>query len=109
MYKVINEYTAKVNLQANDEIYNRLMNFLKDLPDIKSVSISVNFKRYVLDIKLNKFTVDKAAEVFGMINTGISYAYSSLFVRFNEGRCVRYRYMTSNENKDAIYCDIIFS
>lgn len=109
MYKVINEYTAKVNLQANDEIYNRLMNFLKALPDIKSVSISVNFKRYVLDIKLNKFTVDKAAEVFGKINTGISYTYSSLFVRFNEGRCVRYRYMTSNENKDAIYCDIIFS
>lgn len=109
MYKVINEYTAKVNLQANEEIYNKIFNFLKEVNQIKQVSISVNFKRYVLDIKLKKYSVDMAADVFNKINSGISYSYSSLFVRFNEGKCVRYRYLTSNENKDGIYCDIIFS
>ncbi len=109
MYKVINEYTAKVNLQANDEIYNRIISFLNDIEEIKQVGVSVSFNRYVLDIKLHKYSVDMAGEVFSRINAGISYAYSSFFVRFNEGKCVRYRYMTSNENKDAIYCDIIFS
>ena len=108
MYKVINEYTAKVNLQANDIIYTKIINFLNNISDIKSVDVSVSFNRYVLDIKLEKFSVEKSAEVFNKINTGISYAYSSLFVRFNEGSCVRYRYMTSNENKEGIYCDIIF-
>ncbi len=109
MYKVINEYTAKVNLQANDEIYNRITSFLRDITEIKKVSISVSFQRYVLDIKLHKFSVKLAAEIFNMINSNISYDYSSFYVRFNEGSCVRYRYITSSENKDAIYCDIIFS
>lgn len=109
MYKVINEYTSKVNLQENDDIYNRITDVLQSIKEIKQVSVSVSFKRYVLDIKLKKYSVENAALVFNKINTGISYSYSSLFVRFNEGKCVRYRYMTSNENKDAIYCDIIFS
>ena len=109
MYKVINEYTVKVNLQANDEIYNKIINFLKDIKDIKSVGVSESFNRYVLDIKLKKYSVDKAAEVFNKINVGLSYSYSSLYVRFNEGKCVRYRFMTSKENKDALYCDIIFN
>lgn len=109
MYKVINEYTAKVNLQANDEIYNKIINFLKDIKDIKSVGVSESFNRYVLDIKLKKYSVEKSAEVFNKINVGLSYSYSSLYVRFNEGKCVRYRFMTSKENKDALYCDIIFN
>ncbi len=109
MYKVINEYTAKVNLQANEEIYNRIINFLNDIKDIKSVGVSESFNRYVLDIKLKKYSVEKASEVFNLINVGLSYPYSSLYVRFNEGKCVRYRFMTSKENKDALYCDIIFN
>lgn len=109
MYKVINEYTAKVNLQANEEIYNRIIVFLKDIKDIKSVSVSESFNRYVLDIKLKNYSVEQATEVFNKINIGLSYAYSSMYVRFNEGKCVRYRFMTSKENKEALYCDIIFN
>ena len=59
MYKVINEYTAKVNLQANDEIYNKIINFLKDIKDIKSVGVSESFNRYVLDIKLKNIVLKK--------------------------------------------------
>ena len=109
MYKVINEYTAKVNLQANTEIYNRITKLLQDIASIKSFSVSDSFNRYVLDRKLKKYSVEQASKVFNKINTDLSYAYSSLFVRFNEGKCVRYRYITSCENKSAIYCDIIFS
>lgn len=109
MFRVINEYMSKVNLKSDSEIYNRISEFLKDIPDIKKYTITVNFQHYVIDIRLSNYSVDKAAEVFNTINAGISYPYSSLYVRFNEGKCVRYRYLTSKENKDAIYCDIIFS
>ncbi|MBE5953541.1 MAG: hypothetical protein E7257_05225 [Lachnospiraceae bacterium] len=109
MYKVINEYTSKVNLQANDEIYNKISDLFNDITEIKKLSVSVSFNRYVLDIKLYNYSVKLAGDIFSIINTKLSYSYSSFFVRFNEGSCVRYRYITSNENKDAIYCDIIFS
>lgn len=109
MYKVINEYTSKVNLQANDDIYNKITDILNDITEIKKLGVSVSFSRYVLDIKLYNYSVQLASDIFSIINTKLSYFYSSFYVRFNEGSCVRYRYITSNENKDAIYCDIIFS
>lgn len=109
MYKVINEYTSKVNLQANETIYNKISNILNDITEIKKLGVSVSFSRYVLDIKLYNYSVQLASDIFTIINAKLSYNYSSFFVRFNEGSCVRYRYITSNENKDAIYCDIIFS
>lgn len=109
MYKVINEYTSKVNLQANADIYNIIDNILKDISLIKSYSITDSFNRYVLNITLKKYSIEQAGKVFDIINSHLSYAYSSFYVRFNEGKCVRYRYITSSENKNAIYCDIIFS
>ncbi len=109
MFRVINEYLGKVNLQANDEIYNRLTGVLNENMDIKSTTVTVNFQRYMVDIKLKKFSVEKAEEVFKLFNQNVSYSYSSLYVRFNEGKCVRYRYVTSKEDKRAFYCDIIIS
>lgn len=109
MYKVINEYLGKVNLQANDEIYHRIKNYVEDIDEVRACTITVNFKRYIVDIRLEKFNVDTAKLVFDKFNQGISYPYSSMYVRFNEGSCVRYRYMTSKENKEAFYCDIVIS
>ena len=109
MYKVINQYTSKLNLQANQEIYYSFNNFLREIKIIKTYNISDSFNRYVLDIKLKRYSVEAAEEVFKKIHTSLSYSYSSIYVRYNEGKCVRYRYITSKENKDAIYCDIIFS
>lgn len=109
MFRVINEYLGKVNLQANDEIYNRIIGVLKDNKDIKSTSVTVNFQRYMVDIKLKKYSVDNAVEIFKLFNQNVSYSYSSLYVRFNEGKCVRYRYVTSKEDKSAFYCDIIIN
>lgn len=109
MYKVINEYLGKVNLQANDEIYHRIKNYVEDIDEVRACTITVNFKRYIVDIRLDKFNVETAKLVFDKFNQGISYSYSSMYVRFNEGSCVRYRYMTSKENKEAFYCDIVIS
>ncbi len=109
MFRVINEYLSKVNLQADDNIYNRITSFLADEKDIAKYTVTVNFKRYVVDIKLKKFSVDMAKKFFDSFNEHISYSYSSMHVRFNEGKCVRYRYITSKEDKNAFYCDIIIS
>lgn len=109
MYTVINDYLGKINLLANDEIYNRLCGYCNDIPNVKKCTVTVNFKRYIVDIRLDKFSVEKAAKVFDEFNRGLSYPYSAMYVRFNEGKCVRYRYMTCMENKNGFYCDIVIS
>lgn len=109
MYTVINEYLSKVNLLANDEIYNKISMYCSGLKGVKKTTVTVNFNRYVVDIRLNKFSVDNAVKIFNLLNEGLSYPYSSMFVRFNEGSCVRYRYMTCNESKYGFYCDIVIS
>ncbi len=109
MFRVINEYLSKVNLQANDTIYNHINKILKDNTDIKEATVTVNFQRYIVDIKLKTYSVENAAQVFNYFNQNVAYSYSSMHVRFNEGKCVRYRYITSKEDKRAFYCDIIIS
>lgn len=109
MFRVINEYLAKVNLQADNSIYDRISGYLANVPDIKKYTVTVSSKRYVVDIKLNEYSVENAAKLFNIINSNISYPYSSMHVRFNEGKCVRYRYITCKEDKSAFYCDIILS
>ncbi len=109
MYKVINEYLSKVNLQSDNVIYSLLTSYLDSVTTIRKSTVTVNFNRYIVDIRLNEFSIDKATEIFNDFNKAVSYPYSSMYVRFNEGSCVRYRYITCRENKDGFYCDIIIS
>lgn len=109
MFRVINEYMSRVNLQSGDEIYNRLTDYLKNCSDIEYSTVTVSNNIYVVDIKTKKFSIGFAEKIFSDFNSNVAYPYSALYVRFNEGKCVRYRYITSKENKDAFYCDIIIS
>lgn len=109
MYRVINKYMENINLKTGEDVYNRLTGYLQTVSDIKQYTISVHCNHYVVDIRLERFSVEQAALVFNMFNAKVSYPYSALYVRFNEGKCVRYRYVTGKENKEGFYCDIIFS
>lgn len=109
MFRVINEYLTKVKLRSDDTIRKRISDFLDTCESVKKYTITVNFNQYIVDIKLNNFSIDEAGKCFADFNKNVSYSYSSLYIRFNEGKCVRYRYITSTENKDAFYCDIVFS
>ncbi|MBQ8412455.1 MAG: hypothetical protein IJX12_02470 [Lachnospiraceae bacterium] len=109
MYRVINEYLNKIDLQDNEDIYKKLYSCGKDIPGVGECTVTVHFKRYIVDIRLKKYSVDKAAKVFNQFNEEVSYPYSSMYVRFNEGSCVRYRYITSKEDKKGFYCDIVIS
>ncbi|MBE5945074.1 MAG: hypothetical protein E7258_09200 [Lachnospiraceae bacterium] len=109
MYRVINEYLGKVNLQADAGIYSRITDTVKDISGVNTCTVTVNFKRYVVDIRLKKYTVDSATDVFREFERLVSYPYSSVYVRYNEGGCIRYRYATCKENKEGFYCDIVIS
>lgn len=109
MYKVINEYLSKVHIEENRLIEEKIGNFLKNCQYVKMYNLSVNYKRYMLDVHLLDYSVDRAKEFFDGFNRAISYAHSSVYIRYNEGKCVRYRYITCKEDKAAIYCDIMCS
>lgn len=109
MYRVINEYLSKVNLDISNDIYEKIDIFLKSEENIEKYCINVSFKNYIVDIKLADFSVEEAAREFLRISDHMSYDYSSMHVRYNEGTRVRYRFVTCRENKSAFYMDIIFS
>ena len=109
MFRVINEYLNKVNICDNEDIYNLLTDFLDNCDMIEKYSIKVDFKRYTVNIKLKDFNVENYVICFDRFSNAVSYPYSEMHVRFNEGKCIRYRYITSKENKDAFYCDIIIN
>ncbi|MGN0436452.1 MAG: hypothetical protein ACI4D8_07480 [Wujia sp.] len=109
MFKVINEYMNKINLQVNDRIYRMLGDYLSQEVSIAKYTITVNFMRYNIDIRLKNYSVEEATKVFNRFNESVSYPYSSLHIRFNEGKCVRYRYVTCKEDRNGFYCDILLS
>ena len=103
MYKIMNAYMSKVQLQTGPELQQRLCDI------VNSFSVTEHFKQFAIDMKLESFSVDRAAAVFHELQGKIASPYSSFYVRFNEGRCVRYRFITCKEDKQGIYCDFIFS
>ncbi len=107
MYRVIDEYMSKVTLQDNAETKERLDNFLRNTAEITSYNLTCHFEKYSADIHIKDFSVEAAAKLFQSFLAWVSYEYSSLYVRYNEGSCVRYRFLTSREDKNAIYCDIM--
>lgn len=111
MFRVINEYVNKITLKSDDSISDMFRSFLDNYikVDIDKYSISVNCNQYVLDIRLAKYSLEDAELMFKDFNRAVAYPYSSLHVRFNEGRCVRYRYITCREDKEGFYCDMVIS
>lgn len=100
---------SKVNLISDSWIQEKIEGFLKDYEAVDYYTVKVSHNIYVVDIKLTNYSVDEAKCVFDSFNQAVSYPYSALYVRFNEGKCVRYRYLTSKEDKEAFYCDLIIS
>ena len=109
MFRVINEYLAKVNIDTDDELKDKIEDFMSKDKNVKKFCINENFNRYILDIKLEKFSVKKADTDFRKLINAIAYSYSHMSVRYNEGDRVRYRFVTCKEDKSGVYIDIIYS
>lgn len=109
MFRIMNEYMRGIKLQVLPEIEAKIDKYLDSCDDLEKYCITVQFNRYILDIKLKDYSVDASKEHFENLCKNIKYDYSDISVRYNEGKVVRYRYASCKENKDGFYCDIIYS
>ena len=109
MFRAVNEYMAKLSIVTDEEIYAAMDTFLSKSKKVESFCINVNYNRYIVDIKMNKYTVAAADALYRKLVEATAYPYSHVSVRYNEDSRVRYRFCTCKENKDGVYMDIIIS
>ena len=64
MYKIMNAYMSKVQLQTGPELQQRLCDIVNSIKEIKSFSVTEHFKQFAIDMKLESFYVDREAAVF---------------------------------------------
>ena len=64
MYKIMNAYMSKVQLQTGPELQQRLCDIVNSIKEIKSFSVTEHFKQFAIDMKLESFSVDRAAGSF---------------------------------------------
>lgn len=108
MYKIMNEYLSKVSLQSGETLRLSLYEHVKSMKEVRSFSVVERAKQYIIDMNLVSFSVEEAEKAFRKLQEKIAYAYSSFYIRYNEGKCVRYRFVTCREDKNGLYCDMIF-
>ncbi len=107
MVSIMNDYVSKIHLQSDDMTKNILGAALFDLDVIQEKSIIIKSNRYIVDIKLESFSIENATTVMNHFMEHTRYHYSAYFVRFNEGNMVRYRYASCKENREGFYCDVM--
>ena len=109
MYRVMNEYLAKVKIAIDERFSQKLDLFLADRTDVVKYCINVNYNKYVADVHLKNFSIEEADRLFCLIQAAVAYPYSHMSLRYNEGEIVRYRFVTCNEEKKGVYMDLILS
>ena len=109
MFRVFNEYIKYIQLSTAPDVECAFNHYLADCKGIKSYCVTIHYNRLVVDIHLNKFSMEQAEKQFIKLSSAVSYPYSQMYVRFNEGDVIRYRYASCNEAKVGFYCDVVFS
>ena len=107
MYRVMNEYLAKVKVEIDESFSRKMDLFLSDCREVEKYCINVNYNKYVVDVHLKKFSIEAADQLFGDLASRIAYPYSHMSLRYNEGNQIRYRFVTCNEEKHAVYMDLV--
>ncbi len=109
MYRVMNEYLARVHLEIDQTFSQKMDLFLSNRKEIKKYCINVNYNKYVVDVHLKKFSIEEADHFFCELASGIAYPYSHMSLRYNEEKQIRYRFVTCNEEKNGVYMDLVLS
>ena len=109
MFRAINEYMAKLNIVTDEDLARLMNDYLAKQKNIDNFSINVNYNRYIVDIRMKKYSVNSADKTFRKFVSATAYPYSHISVRYNEDERVGYRYVTCKENKNGVYMDIIIS
>lgn len=109
MVSIMNEYVAKLNLLSDDVTKSIFQVALLDQTNVVKNSILIKSNHYIVDIKLEVFSVEEAIKIMNCFMERTRYHYSAYFIRFNEGNLVRYRYASCKENREGFYCDVVIS
>lgn len=109
MVTFMNQYISTIHLQSDDITKNILHNALMGNENVQSISTIIRNSKFIVDIKLKDFSVDNVITLMNLFICNTSFPYSSLYLRFNEGDQIRYRYASCKENKEGFCCDIVFS
>lgn len=109
MFRVFNEYLKYLQLSVSPEIECAFNHFLADSKGLKNYCVTIHYNRFVVDIRLNKFGTEQAQKHFQKMMDAVGYPYSQMYVRFNEGNVIRYRYASCMETKMGFYCDVVYS
>jgi hypothetical protein len=109
MFNVFNEYLSRVSVTTDDGLREKMEDFLKNRKHISKATINMNYNKYVVDVVLDDFTIEHADVCFRKFISAVAYPYSSLWTRYNEGDRVCYRFLTSKEDKKAVYMNVMFS
>lgn len=109
MVSIMNDYIANIKLLSDDVTKGIFAGALVDQPNVVKNSILVKANRYIVDIKLQEFSIEQAVAIMNCFMERTRYHYSAYFVRFNEGNLVRYRYASCKEDKEGFYCDVVIS
>ena len=109
MFRAVNDYMAKLNIVTDEELIEKVRDYLSKSKKINSFTINVNYNRYIVDIRLKKYSVSSADSLFRDFVACVSYSYSHITVRYNEDNRVIYRYATCKEDKNGVYMDLIIS
>ncbi|MCR5228127.1 MAG: hypothetical protein K6E27_13075 [Eubacterium sp.] len=109
MFRAVNDYMAKLNIVTDDAVADKVRSFLDKSSKVDTSTINVNYNRYIVDIRMNKYSVSAADKLFRKFIEATAYPYSHISVRYNEDNRVRYRFVTCQENKTGVYMDVIIS
>ena len=109
MFRAINEYMAKLNIVTDADLARQMEEYLAKQKAVDNFSININYNRYIVDIRMVKYSVNSADKLFRKFVAATAYPYSHISVRYNEEKRVRYRYVTCKENKNGVYMDVIVS
>jgi len=107
MITIMNEYISKIKLQTDSITKAVIENTLSSSEYVSKYTIQTKVNKFVIDIHLNEFDINKAVDFMNYFVQNCSYHYSSYYLRFNEGNSVRYRFATCKENKEGFSCEII--
>ena len=82
----MNAYMSKVQLQTGPELQQRLCDIVNSIKEIKSFSVTEHFKQFAIDMKLESFSVDRAAAVFHELQGKIANRTHTIETKRNENR-----------------------
>lgn len=109
MFRAFNEYIGKINLVLDQSVIDKLVEITEEDENIKSVTVNVSFNKYIVDIRLNEFSVEVSDRLFRRLVQEAAYPYSHISIRYNENTRVKYRFATCKEDKTGVYMDVVFS